>query len=137
VNFYPEAAIEFVKLGDWNVTVRAFLYKIPFVAPLIWLAMFSSARRSQYERLQQEYLHKEALARSYESYKKELIDLDTGSEEMLKALIGKAIDTISYNASITLDGKHVESTPATKILDKIKIEDFEKLMDYVRKAPKE
>jgi hypothetical protein len=129
IEIYPKAAIEFVKLSDWDVALRAFLFKLPFAGPLIWLAMFSSARRSQYERLKQEYSHKEALARSYESYKKELIDLKTDSEEMLKALISKAIDTISYNASTTLDNKHVEATPASKILENLKKDDIEKFLE--------
>jgi hypothetical protein len=129
IGIYPKAFISFIKPGDWDVALRALLNKLPFVAPLVWLAMFSSSRRSQYERLQQEYSHKEALARSYESYKKELSNLDGDSQEMLKALIGKAIDTIAHNASTTLDGKHVEPSPATKILETIKKEEVEKLIE--------
>lgn len=131
IGFYPEAFIKFIKAEDWEVALRSLLNKLPFVAPLVWLAMFSSARRSQYERLQQEYSHKEALARSYESYKKELVDLDDHSQEMLKALIGKAIETIGYNASTTLDGKHAEPSPATKIFENLKREDFEKMIEKI------
>ncbi|WP_371765213.1 hypothetical protein [Massilia sp.] len=141
VGIYPATFIKFIKPEDWNIAVRALLYKLPFVAPLVWLAMFSSARRSQYERLQQEYSHKEALARSYESYKKELIGIGDNSQEMLKALIEKAIDTIAHNASTTLDGKNSEPSPATKILESLKKEDVEKLLekitDLLSKAKKE
>jgi len=141
IGFYPQAFIKFVRPEDWEVALRALLYKLPYVAPLVWLAMFSSARRSQYERLQQEYSHKESLARSYESYKKELIDLDDQSQEMLKALIKKAIETIGHNASVTLDGKHSEPSPVTKIFDNLKKEDFEnvieKIVDLLGKSKKE
>lgn len=134
VGVYPEAFIKFINPGDWDVALRALLNKLPFVAPLVWLAMFSSARRSQYERLQQEYSHKEALARSYESYKKELVDLDDDSQELLKALIGKAIETIAHNASTTLDGKHTEPSPVTKVFENLRKEDFEKIIEKLSDA---
>jgi len=129
IEIWPKLSVDFIEVNDWNMALRGLLYKLPFIGPLIWLAMFSSARRSQYERLQQEYSHKEALARSYESYKKELKDIGQGSEEMLKALISRAIETISFNASTTLDGKHNEPTPASKIFDNLKREDAEKLLE--------
>lgn len=129
IELLPKLSIDFIEITDWDMALRGLLYKLPFIAPLIWLAMFSSARRSQYERLQQEYSHKEALARSYESYKKELKDIGQGSEEMLKALISRAIDTISFNASTTLDGKHNEPSPGSKIFDNLKREDAERLLE--------
>lgn len=45
------------------------LQRLPIVLPVIWLAIFASKRRSEAERLKQEYAHKEALAKSYQSFK--------------------------------------------------------------------
>lgn len=129
ISLTPVIAIDFVEVPEWDVILKALIYKVPFIAPVVWLALFSATRRSQYERLQQEYAHKEALARSYESYKKQLIDLKGDSEELQKALISKAIDSIAYNASVTLDGKHEEKLPAQKILEILKADDLKKLFD--------
>lgn len=81
-NAYPTFSISFVEVADWDHVLRALLFKAPFISPVIWLAVFSSTRRSQYERLQQEYAHKEALATSYESYKKQLQELKGESDAL-------------------------------------------------------
>jgi hypothetical protein len=98
--------------------LKAMLMKLPFIGPLIWLAVFASICRSQYERLKEEYAHKEALAKSYESYKKQLEVLaSTDAEPLQKKLIEKAISAIAYNASKTLDGKHRDKMPLEYALD--------------------
>lgn len=132
ISFAPAFAIDFVDIPEWDVIFKALIYKAPFIAPVVWLALFSATRRSQYERLQQEYAHKEALARSYESYKKQLLDLKGDSEELQKALLSKAIDSIAYNASETLDGKHEEKLPAQKILELFKVDDLKKLIELAK-----
>jgi len=128
LSIHPNISIEFIKITEWDTILKAILYKSPFVAPVVWLALFSSKRRSQYERLQQEYAHKEAIARSYESYKKQLQQLKTDSEELQRELLAKAIDAIAYNASITLDGKHDDKLPLQQILEKLSLDDIKKLL---------
>lgn len=122
VSIYPVLSLDFVEVADWDYVLRALLYKVPFIAPVLWLAVFSSTRRSQYERLQQEYAHKEAFASSYESYKKQLKDLNGDSDDLQKELISKAIEAISYNASVTLDGKHEDKLPIHNILEALRLE---------------
>jgi hypothetical protein len=100
---------------------------------MVWLALFSATRRSQYERLQQEYAHKEALASSYESYKIQLQDLNGASEDLQRELIAKAVEAIAYNASATLDGKnHKEKPPLLQLLDQANIEQFQKLLESLK-----
>ncbi len=132
VTFMPIFSIDFVEVPEWDVIFKAMLYKSPFIAPVIWLALFSSARRSQYERLQQEYAHKEALARSYESYKKQLQDLKGDSEDLQRELISKAIDCIAYNASKTLDGKHGDKFLSHQLLEKFNLDDYKKFIEFTK-----
>lgn len=124
--------VEFVKATDWTDMLRTLLTRIPIIVPILWVAIFSATRRSQYERLQQEYAHKEALASSYDSFKKQLKDLGGDTDDLQKALIGRAIDAIAYNASTTLDGKHTEKLPALQILEKLSVDDARKLLDMLR-----
>jgi hypothetical protein len=136
IGFDPWPTITFVKVGEWDFVLKALLYKAPFIAPAIWLAIFASTRRSQYERLQQEYAHKEAFARSYESYKKQLVALKGDTDELQKSLIAKAIDAIAYNASVTLDGKHKDKLPLSHVLDKVNMDEIKKGIDIFKGALK-
>lgn len=111
IDFSP-FSLSFVVVTTFEEILRFSLLKLPFILPVVWLAIFASMRRSQYERLQQEYAHKEALAKSYYSYKTELDKLQIADVETLKKdLIAKAIDAIAFNASTTLNGKHIEKMP--------------------------
>lgn len=124
--------IELVKPHDWHEMLKTLLVRAPVVIPVVWFAVFSATRRSQYERLQQEYAHKEALASSYEGYKKQLQDLKGDAEDLQKELIAKSINAIAYNASVTLDGKHTEKPPVFQMLEKLNADDLKKMIDMVR-----
>ncbi|MBD9400826.1 hypothetical protein [Comamonas sp. CMM02] len=112
------------KSNNWDEMLRMLLVRIPILIPIIWIAVFSATRRSQYERLQQEYAHKEALASSYEGYKKQLQDLKVDSNDLQKELIAKSIDALSYNASKSLDGKYIEKTPFSHLIENIDLNKF-------------
>jgi hypothetical protein len=124
--------VEFVKTSGWEEVLRTLLTRAPIVLPVVWIAIFSATRRSQYERLQQEYAHKEAFASSYESYKKQLQELQVDADGLQKELIAKAIEAISFNASKTLDGKHMEKLPTHQLLEKLNFEELKKLVDLVK-----
>lgn len=100
-----DSLISFVTLSDWNDVLRGLVYKAPFYIPILWLAFYATKRRSEYQRLQQEYAHKEALARSYNSYKKQIEELGDTDKAMQKRFIMRMIDVISRNSSQTLESK--------------------------------
>ena len=101
----------FKQMGDFTSTLNNLLFKLPLYAPLIWLAIFASKRRSENQRLQQEYAHKEALAKSYVSYKMQIDELKQEDKKLLEKLLDSSIDTVAHNASESLDKKHGDSTP--------------------------
>lgn len=111
--------ISFVKFENWDAVLKGLVFRLPFYGAVIWLAFVASKRRSEYQRLQQEYAHKEALAKSYESYKTQLEELDKEDKSMQKEFIMKAIDAIAYNASQTLDGKHGDNHPTFDLVGKV------------------
>ena len=114
-----ERGVIFNELGDWESVLRSLAYKLPFYGPAVWFAYYASKRRSEYQRLQQEYAHKEALAKSYDSYKKQIRELGQENDEMLLSLLNKAIDAIAHNASQTLDGKHGDKMPLQEAIDRL------------------
>ena len=95
------------------------MHSLPFTIPLIWLAIYASKRRSENQRLEQEYAHKETLAKSYSGYKQQIEQLSEKDKELLAKLLTAAIDSISYNASNTLDKKHGDGTVFQEILKQI------------------
>lgn len=103
---------------DWDAIFKGLLYRLPLYGPILWLAFYASKRRSECQRLQQEYAHKEALAKSYDSYKQQIEALNGGDPDMLSSLITKAIDAIAYNASETLDKRHGDRHPAHELVEK-------------------
>jgi len=103
---------------DWDAIFKGLVYRLPLYGPILWLAFYASKRRSECQRLQQEYAHKEALAKSYDSYKQQIEALNGGDSDMLNSLITKAIDAIAYNASETLDKRHGDRHPAHELAEK-------------------
>lgn len=124
-----DTLIRFYALSEWDSILKGMLYKLPIYAPMLWLAFYASKRRSEYLRLQQEYAHKEALAKSYHSYKQQIEALSAEDGEMLKDLISQAIKTISYNASETLDRRHGDRHPLQEMIEKTVAVAMEKFKD--------
>jgi hypothetical protein len=116
----------FKQMGDFESTLNSLLFKLPLYAPLIWLAVYASKRRSENQRLQQEYAHKEALSKSYVSYKMQIDELKQEDKKLLEKLLDSSIDTAAYNASESLDKKHGDSTPAQETI-KMFVEQVTKL----------
>lgn len=118
--------INFVEISDLTKLASNILYKLPIILPVIWLTIFASKRRSEALRLQQEYSHKEALAKSYQNFKVQIEALNDSDPQLMKKLLNAAIDAVSMNASDTLDGKHGDKLPSDQGIDGI-ISSVEKL----------
>ena len=112
-------SIEFVDVSNHEKLLNSFLFKLPLVIPVVWLAFFSSKRRSEAQRLQQEYAHKEAITKSYQSFKKQIEDLGEKNGELMKNLLDTAILAVAYNASKTLDKKHGDKMPVQEVAESI------------------
>lgn len=124
--------IDFIPLPDWQSSLRSFAYKLPFYGAAVWLAYYASKRRSEFQRLQQEYAHKEALAKSYDSFKRQIEALGSKDDVLMAMLLEKAIGAIAHNASQTLDGKHGDKSPSQDALDKV-LGNLNGLKDFFQK----
>ena len=123
--------VDWVDISQLSKLWSNLAYKIPLAIPVIWLAFFASKRRSEAQRLQQEYAHKEALAKSYQSYKTQVEQLGQASNELMTHLVKSAIDAIAFNASLTLETKHGEKSPLQDVLDKL-FEKQEKIEQMIK-----
>lgn len=78
------------------------LTRLPVIVPLFWLASFASKRQSQNSRLAQEYAHKEAMARSFVGFKKEMEANDPNDDSKYIEFMKSIIEMAGENPSKTL-----------------------------------
>lgn len=101
-NFYL-----FDKSDFSNMTWDTFLFKLLINAPLIWIATIANINLNRFSRLEQEYSHKEALAKSYERYKSEIQELEKlgaeGSEELKLKLLEINLEAFKVNPAESSD----------------------------------
>jgi hypothetical protein len=119
-------SIIFVDVTNLTTLFSNFLHKLPLVIPVLWLTLFASKRRSESLRLQQEYAHKEAIAKSYQNFKAQIEALEKPEPELMNKLLSTAIDAVSKNASDTLDKKHGDKSPVHEGVDGL-VSSMEKL----------
>lgn len=93
------------------------LFKLPLVIPVLWATLTVSKRRSEMHRLAEEYAHKEALAQSYEGFKKQISDLNKDDSQLIQNLLEVILKAISLNAATTLEGRHGEKTPIQEVIE--------------------
>lgn len=110
--------VKFVDTSEISNLLHNLFSKLPVVLPALWLAIFASKRRSEAQRLQQEYAHKEAVTKSYESLRKQLKEMQAEDAALTSKLLAAAISTVEFNASTTLDGNHGEKIPFQEIIEK-------------------
>ena len=94
LNFFDKK--DFVNM-KWDSLIFKFLINVP----LIWIATIANINLNRFSRLEQEYSHKEALAKSYERYKTEIDELEklgvSGSEELKLKLLEINLDAFKVN----------------------------------------
>ena len=110
-------SIEPLDSGDPVNLLAGLIYRLSVLAPLVWLTFFVSKRLSEAQRLKQEYAHKEAVAKSYESFKQQIdkLNLDAEKDLLIKILLKTSIEAIGFNPSKTLDKKHGDKPPLLSI----------------------
>lgn len=109
--------------------IKHMLRLIAVEFPFVWLGWTASKRIKQEARLNEEYLHKWAVAYSYEGLRKEAAELDLESEEsspQTAKLFSTFVNAYAQNPSniiVTNDGNY----PAEKLIKKSVDEAFKKI----------
>ena len=110
--------------------IKSLIFRLSFIIPALWLVIFASKRRSEAQRLEQEYAHKEALAKSYESYKTQIEKLQKEEQnKLLPILMENMIKAIALNPAETLDKNHKGETPLDELLKDKSI--FKEVKDFI------
>ncbi len=86
--------------------------RIFIVLPFVWLAYFAAKRRNENRRLEEEYAHKETIARAYFGFRQQIEALGQENTDTLSAqLLEAAIMAVSLNASASPDKNHDDKFP--------------------------
>lgn len=98
---FEENAISFKIITD----IDSLITKIIYSAPLVWIAIVANVNLNKYSRLEEEYAHKESLAKSFERYKLQISELESpeDSKELMTKLLFANIGAFEKNAADTMN----------------------------------
>ena len=118
----------FEPLPNLETWIEYLVINFSILTPIIWIAIYLSKRRSEQHRLEQEYAYKEALAKSFDSYKQQIEAIKQEDKTLLIQLLDVMIQATAKNPATTLDRNHGDALPVTEITRSLK--------DAFQKSPK-
>lgn len=109
-----------IDVNNYLSILNSFLIRLPFYIPLAWLAIFATNRRNENKRLQEEYKHKETLAKAYSGYKEQIEKLeDSKAQELAEKLMDKLVEMTNENPNRALDKVKKEKMPTFEMIEKL------------------
>lgn len=103
------------KPPEWEELARMMLLKLPFLVPLIWLAIHAARQASFAKRMEEEYAFKATTSFSFEGYRRQMAEvgkqLDANSP--LAHLCNNTLKTISAHPGKVYDKQRMDPTPGT------------------------
>jgi len=90
--------------------------RLALTAPFVWLGWFSARQYGYTTRLREDYVYKEASAKSFEGYKREAKEVN---QEMLQKLLEQAIKNLGDNPIRIYDGHDNHGSPFQEFIEKI------------------
>ncbi|ELD5175582.1 hypothetical protein QQI99_001801, partial [Campylobacter upsaliensis] len=98
---------------DWNnlnnIDLVSVIVRLMINTPFIWAATVTNINLNKYFKLEQEYAHKESLAKSFERYKDQIKDLSANYEtdekqvELMTKLLDTNIEAFKKNPSDNIE----------------------------------
>lgn len=95
------------EVPDYQILIPYLLERLPFIIPVIWLAIYAGIRHGQAMQLEEEYAYKEALSKSFEGYKQQLmeIDADTSEKRHTLDLIQRTLNALTLHPGRIYQGR--------------------------------
>lgn len=110
--------------SDWHFL----LFRLPFSAPLIWLAWFSVKQYGYTRRLQEDYAFKVASAMSFQGYKNEV----HSDEEILKLLRKSVIENFSSNPLRIYDDNKNHGSPLQEMIENVSEDRMKRIIELFK-----
>lgn len=107
--------------ATYGTIIPYVLERLPFIVPIVWLAVYAGRRHSQALRLEEEYAHKESLSMSFEGYKRELLEIEgEGQKDKTLVLIDRVLEALALHAGRVYQGKHEDIHPFGPLNDALR-----------------
>ncbi len=101
--------------------------KLAILLPIIWGLLFVSKRIKEDKALEQSYLHKEVIAKSYQNYLEFFKKNFSNQKELEESLSKVLVDSFMLNPALLLEKTTAEQIPSEnllmKVVDKLPIKD--------------
>ena len=103
------------KPPEWEELARMMLFKLPFLIPLVWLAIHSARQASFAKRMEEEYAFKATTSFSFEGYRRQMKDVgaDLDANSPLAQLCNNTLKTIAAPPGKVYDKHRMDPTPGT------------------------
>lgn len=100
---------------DWQQLARMMLFKLPFLIPLIWLAIHAARQASFAKRMEEEYAFKATTSMSFEGYRRQMAEVgkDLDANSPLAQLCNNTLRTIAAPPGKVYDKQRMDPTPGT------------------------
>lgn len=100
---------------DWQQLARMMLIKLPFLIPLIWLAIHAARQASFAKRMEEEYAFKATTSMSFEGYRRQMAEVgkDLAANSPLAQLCTNTLRTIAAPPGKVYDKQRMDPTPGT------------------------
>ena len=105
------------QIPDWEQLTRLMLMKLPFVLPLVWLAIHAARQATMAKRMEEEYGFKATTSMSFEGYRRQMADVgkDLDPNSPLSRLCDNTLRTIASPPSHIYDKQRMDPTPGSEV----------------------
>jgi hypothetical protein len=103
----------------WEQLGMSMLHRLPFAAPLIWLALYASRQAALAQRVEEDYAFKEVVSRSFEGFRREMTELEGKSApgSALTRLCNGVLGVITSPPGRIYERHALTTTPLSAITD--------------------
>lgn len=124
-------------LPDWQELLRLLAIKLPFAAPLIWLAIHSARQAALAKQMEEEYAYKATISMSFDGYRRQMADVakDLAPDSPLGSLCNNTLREIASSPGRVYSGQRIDPNIASSVAEILKPAVETKLQSIAEKLP--
>lgn len=121
---------------SWTELARMAVHRLPFMLPLIWLAIHAARQASLAMRMEEEYGFKATVSTSFEGYRRQMAEVggDLALESPLARLCTDTLRTLSKPPADVYDKHRMDPNPGSEAAEKV-LPILEELAKVANKIP--
>lgn len=103
------------KPPEWEALARMMVFKLPFLIPLVWLAIHAARQAAFAKRMEEEYAFKATTSFSFEGYRRQMAEVgsELDANSPLAQLCNNTLKTIAAPPGDVYKKQRMDPTPGT------------------------